>query len=239
MTPDVRRIAEGLASDLGAIVAGRLRALVVFGPHANGERDATRDEPVQTLVVIEGLGFTDLEACARRMAAWGRHGLAAPLIIGHDEFARSLDAFPIEFGAIISRHAMVTGVSPFDGLSVRIDDLRRACEVQARSHQLHLREGYLEAGGNPAAIHDLVARSAAPLMALLVNLARVDGVTATTPGALAAFAERAIGRAAALGDVLAMAGAAGPPADSARLYPAYLDAVERLVAYVDRWSAAP
>jgi hypothetical protein len=26
--------------------------------------------------------------------------------------------------------------------------------------------------------------------------------------------------------------------DTARLYPAYLDAIERLVAYVDRWRAA-
>ena len=230
-------MAEGLASDFRAIVADRLGAVVVFGVHATDEGHGdTKDEPVRTLVVVEGLGYGDLEACARRMPAWARHGLATPLVIARDEFARSLDAFPIEFGAILARHALVTGVSPFDRLAVKTDDLRRACEVQARSHLLHLREGYLETGGNPSAIHALVARSAPPLMALLVNVARIDGVDAHTAAALAAYAERAVGRAAALGDVLNLADGRVPAGDAARLYPAYLDAVERLAAYVDRWS---
>ena len=56
----------------------------------------------------------------------------------------SLDAFPLEFGAILADHAVVSGASPFDGLTVDAADLRRACEVQARSHLLHLREGYIE-----------------------------------------------------------------------------------------------
>jgi hypothetical protein len=238
MTSDVRRTAESLANDFRAIVADRLRAVVVFGPHAGDDHGAATDEPVRTLVVIEALGCADLEACARRLTAWMRHGLATPLVIAKDEFARSLDAFPIEFGAILSRHAVVAGVSPFEGLSVRLDDLRRACEVQARSHLLHLREGYLETGGQPAAIHDLVSRSAAPLMALLLNLARIDGITGTTAGALTAYTERTIGPAPALGEVLALAGGTVASGDTARLYPAYLDAIERLVAYVDRWRAA-
>ena len=108
--------------------------------------------------------------------------------------------------------------------------------MQARAHLLHLREGYIEAGGNPSAIHELVGSSAAPLRTLLLNLARIDGVAARTPGELAAYAERTIGRTSALGDVLAIAGDV-QATDAARLYPSYLDAVQRLVGYVDRWSA--
>ena len=238
MTSDVRRTAESLANDFRTIVADRLRAVVVFGSHAGDDHGAASDEPVRTLVVIDGLGFTDLEACARRLTAWRRHGLATPLVIAKDEFARSLDAFPVEFGAILARHAMVAGASPFEGLAVGLDDLRRACEVQARSHLLHLREGYLETGGQPAAIHDLVTRSAAPLLTLLLNIARIDGISATSAGALSAYAERTIGPAPALGEVLALAGGTMAAGDTARLYPAYLDAVERMVAYVDRWRSA-
>jgi hypothetical protein len=238
MSPDVRRLAERLAAGLRAIVADRLRAVVVFGPHADdAHAPATPEQPVRTVVLVDDLGFADLEACARRTGAWAREALATPLVIASDEFARSLDAFPIEFGAIIADHAVVTGADPFEGLSVRPDDLRRACEVQARGHLLHLREGYLEAGGNPSAIQELVVSSAAPLRALLVNLAHIDGTDTRTPGELAAYAERAIGRTSALSDVVALAEGDVQATDAARLYPSYLDAVQRLVGYVDRWSA--
>jgi hypothetical protein len=237
MTPDDRRRADALTRELRAIVAGRLRAVVVFGAHAADGHRASND-PVRTLAVIDALAFADLEACARRAGAWARDGLATPLLIASDEFSRSLDAFPIEFGAILSQHVVVFGPNPFEGLSAGADDLRRACEVQARSHLLHLREGYLETHGDPASIHDLVVRSAAPLSALLVNVARIDGVTATTAAAQAAYVERIIGPAPVLRDVLAFTGDAATAADTARLYASYLDAVERLVRYIDRWRAA-
>jgi hypothetical protein len=240
MTTDVRRLAERLAADVRAIVTDRLRAVVVFGVHADdGHARATPDQPVRTLVLVDDLGLADLEACARRVGQWARAALATPLVIASDEFARSLDAFPIEFGAIIARHAVVAGADPFARLSVGTDDLRRACEVQARGHLLHLREGYLEAGGNPSAIQELVVSSAAPLSALLINLALIDGTAAHTRGELSAYAERAIGRASALADVLALAEGDVPATDAARLYPSYLDAVQRLVVYVDRWGTRP
>ena len=44
---------------------------------------------------------------------------AAPVLLPVEEFARSLDAFPIEFGAIIAHHAPVYGSDPFEGLAVR------------------------------------------------------------------------------------------------------------------------
>jgi len=222
-----------LDRDLRDIFGDRLRSVVAYATV-----DRLPNTPQPPLVVVAALTPADLRACAGRVAVWHDSGLATPLMLESPEFARSLDAFPFEFGAIIARHAVAAGLSPFEGLSVSLEDLRRACEVQARSHLLHLREGYLEAGGDPAAIHELVARSAPPLMALLTNLARIDGASAESPGALAAFAERAIGPAPALGEVLGLAGRRSPAVDAARTYPAYLDAAERLVAYVDRWSAS-
>ena len=68
------------------------------------------------------------------------------------EFARSLDAFPVEFGEIIDTHETLFGDDPFAGLSVAPADLRRACEGQTRSLLLHLREDYMEAAGDGRAI---------------------------------------------------------------------------------------
>ena len=72
-----------------------------------------------TLVVVEALTPDDLRACAARVAAWHEAGLATPLILEAQEFARSLDAFPFEFGAILADHAIVSGANPFERPSRR------------------------------------------------------------------------------------------------------------------------
>jgi hypothetical protein len=179
---------------------------------------------VSTLAIVDALTATDLQACAQRAHVWRQRGLATPLILEADEFGRSLDAFPFEFGAILAEHAIVAGVNPFDGLAVDPVDLRRACEVQARSHLLHLREGFMEAEARSDAVAALIARSAAPLTGLLQNVRRLAG--APTPGpALTRVAE------------LAPRGTISSD-EARRLFPEYLRELTALVGALDRWSAA-
>ena len=83
------------------------------------------------------------------------------------QFRRSLDAFPLEYGEIIRAHARVFGADPFDGMAIPREDLRRACETQVKSHLVHLREGYIEAGNRPQRVADLVTASAPAFAALL------------------------------------------------------------------------
>jgi hypothetical protein len=114
-------------------------------------------------------------------------------------------------------------------------DLRRACEVDARGHVLHLREGLIESGGDPGAITRLVEASAPALRALLVNLARLDGVAGTAPAAYATDRLSAPhGR--TLASVLALVETPMGATDAAREFGAYLAAAEALASYVDRWS---
>src|SRR5439155_11543442 len=105
-------------------------------------------------------------ACAKAAAKWHDAGLATPLLLTAGEFERSLDAFPLEFGAIIADHRVVAGRDPFQGLASDPTDLRRACEVQARSHLLHLRHGFVETNGSGDAVAVLIVQSAAPFAAL-------------------------------------------------------------------------
>jgi hypothetical protein len=241
MDARVRRLAGELADDMRQVFGAGLSALVVFGPHVTDDDHvlATDNEPVRTMVLVERLEFAHLEACAERQRRWMRRGLATPLLLAEDDFARSLDAFPLEFGAIINRHAVIVGRDPFSELLVRPDDLRRACEVQARSHVLHLRAGYLEAAGNPTAIDRLVAHSAPALSALLGNLALLDGKTITDPLELASHAAGIAGAPAmVLASVLTAAASDVPTTDAARLFPDYLAAMEALVSAIDRRSAA-
>ena len=86
-------------------------------------------------------------SCASRVASWHRAGCATPLLLTKDEFAGSLDAFPIEYGEILETHRIVFGVDPFAGLTIRTEDLRRECETLVKSHLVHLRENYVECRG--------------------------------------------------------------------------------------------
>ena len=134
------------------------------------------------LAIIARLGADDLRNCAGRVATWHESGLATPLLVAEEEFDRSLDAFPFEFGAILAEHVVVSGIDPFAGLHVDPADLRRASEIQARSHLLHLREGYLETHGRSDAVADLIVRSAPSLAALVTSVARLHGIAADGAG---------------------------------------------------------
>jgi hypothetical protein len=240
-----REAVDGLLVDLRAVLDTRLRSLVVYEAHgmlgdtpATGEGELQHGELVHTLVVVDDLRQADLERLAPLSKAWSKRGLAVPLVLEAGEVRRSLDAFPLEFSQMIARHLVVAGEDPFAGLEVADEDLRRACETQARSHLLHLRQGFIETDGDPSALARLVADSATPLRALLVNIARLHGVNARTPDALLHFASARLHLPAdSLRPVLAhQKFERFHDIDVAAFFPGHLQAVERLVALVDEWT---
>lgn len=239
---------ETLERDLRSIFGPRLQSLVTYGQRAHAHREAGDDHgrahghrdapPIRTLAIVDAAARDDLRACAACMASWHDAGLATPLLLAADEFEQSLDVFPLEFGAILADHETVSGTP----LTAAVDpvDLRRACEVQARSHLLHLRQGYLETRGNLDALAVLIVASAAPLAALLTSVAWLEGHTDDDGTAAARHVEGALGLAgetlaqiAQLVDVSEIASS-----EAERIFPGYLEAVERLVGHVDGWRVA-
>ena len=218
--------------DLQQIFGDRLQAFVAHG--------RAHESPAPSLAIVRSVTADDLAACAARASSWRRGGSATPLVLSRDEFAGSLDAFPIEFGEIIDTHRVIFGADPFSGLSIRPDDLRRACEVQVKSHLLHLRENYMECGGSPSAIATLVADSAPGFAALLRRLASLDGMPNDTDAQLGAYAAARPGLdPRVVGNLLAiMASGSGAGVDAVRLFPAYLAAVEQLARFIDAWKQA-
>ena len=214
-------------ADLHAIFGTRLEAVVVYAP---------THSPRPSLAIVQSLELNDLTSCAARAARWRRAGAATPVVLTRREFARSLDAFPVEFGEIIATHETLFGDDPFAGLSVALADLRRACEGQTRSLLLHLREDYMEAGGDARAIAALVTDSAPEFRALVGLLARLDGHRFSGRDLAAWAAERLALDPRTVSDVLHVANAPdGSGVDAVKLFPAYLAAVEHLARRVDEW----
>jgi hypothetical protein len=214
MDPRVRVV----TADLQRIFGSRLASLVAYG-------DMDDEDGVHTLALVERLTFEDLAACAPHIGSWRRAGAAVPLLLSREEFLRTLDVFPIEYGGIIERHVVLAGDNPFAAMHVNDADLRRACELQTKSHLIHLREGYLESGGQPTAVAGLIASSARPLVALLGNLERLDAGAAARAGLTRALVQEVA------------AAEATTIADPSALFARYVAAVEHLWHEVDRWRA--
>ena len=217
--------------DLQYIFGDRLQAVVAYGqPGA---------DPAPSLALVRALTADDLTACAARAATWHRAGCATPLLLTRDEFAASLDAFPIEYGEILDTHHVIYGEDPFAGLTTRPEDLRRACEVLVKSHLLHLRQNYIDCRGRQSDIAALVGDAAPGFALLLRRLARLDGFAGANVADLGAYAAKRPGLdPRVVGDVLAIAGNRdGSGVDGAKLYPSYLAAVEQLWRFIDGWHA--
>jgi hypothetical protein len=216
--PPSRPALDALSSDLQRLFGTRLRSIVAYA-------DASEPEVVNTLALVDSLRFGDLGACASHASGWRKLGLEIPLILTLEEFRRTLDVFPLEYGGIMQSGTLVFGTGPFEGVQVAAADLRRGCEMQAKSHLIHLREGFLETGAHPPAVARLMASSARAFRALLSNIERLD------PGA----AERA-GITTALVQEVTTADLS-TIADPTALLARYLEAVERLWRQVDAWRA--
>ena len=212
-----------LAADLTRVFGDRFVALVAYGP-------------TRTAAFARSIRAADLEALSALSARWHYEGLETPLLITPDEFARSLDAFPVEYQAMLDRHVLVAGESPFTGARPSDADLRRACEVQAKSFLIHLRQGWLQASDHGHEQTHLLIESAAPLRALIANVARLKGAPHASDQDIAGFASSIPGVSTEL-----VAGILSLEEDPNRVgqftsrMNDYLGLAERLWAYVDGW----
>lgn len=220
-------LAAAVLDDLRTIFERRLEAFVTYAPAVS---------PQPSLALVTTLDLADLTACAARAKRWLQAGAATPVLLTRREFARSLDAFPVEFGEIIAHHETLHGDDPFAGMAVAPADLRRACEAQVRSLLLHVREDYVEAGGHSQAIGAVVVDSAADFRALLQLVARLAGHDHDQRG-LAFWAQERLGLdPRVVSDVLHVANTLERSGiDAARLFPQYLAATEQLARHIDEW----
>jgi hypothetical protein len=236
-SPAQQRAVESLARDLERVFTDRLESLVAYTGHQG-------DGSVHSCAIVRGLGFRDLTGCLPMTESWHRRGISVPLLLSSDELHRTVDVFPLEYSSIVADHVVVRGRDPFAGLTIPVEDLRRACEGLAKSHLIHLREAFLESHGETARIAHLITASAAPLRALLTHISRLpDGeavtAAASTPSdeSLARLAWTRMGVPEPLVREVLASSADGQStiADPSHLLGRYIDASQKIWEYVDRW----
>jgi hypothetical protein len=219
----IRHGYERMAADFQRVFGGRFVALVASPQGA-------------AAAFVTSLGADDLEALGPLAETWRRERVSAPLVMTPDEFHRSLDTFPAEYRALLDHHVVIAGLPPFEHVQIRPDDLRRACEAQARGHLIHLRQGWIESGSHDGGLADLLQQSSEPLRAVLTTVARLHDEDPEDDSALSGFAARVTGMPEDLvRDVLALTDAPHRSRTLVPRLPEYLRACETLWTFVDRW----
>ena len=219
----VRHGYERMAGDFQRVFGNRFVALVASPGGA-------------AAAFVASLSADDLQALGPLAEAWRRESAAVPLVMTPDEFRRSLDTFPLEYQSLLDHHVVIAGHPPFEGVRIQPDDLRRACEAQARGHLIHLRQGWIAQAAHHGGLADLMVDSSGPLRATLTNLARLHGEGSADDDALSTWANRTIGMPEALvRDVLSLTDASHRSTALVARMPEYLDACERLWAFTDSW----
>jgi predicted nucleotidyltransferase len=228
-------------ADLARLVA-RLQAddapsgsALLYGSAVRGDWIATRSD-VNLLLVMDDASPDALRRLAGAVSEWHRAGHTAPLIIGREEWQRSVDVFPIEMTDMRLAYRVLVGPDPLADVQVAPSDLRRALESELRGKLVRLRQAYVRFGESMVTLGGFATASVGQLLVLFrctgALLARPMGTTA---------AETVAQLADVLGDeaavVTEIAGHRAdpewhcPPATFAR----YLEVVRRAVEFIDHY----
>jgi hypothetical protein len=231
---------DELVTQLRSAYGDALRSVVLYGSAAAGEHIPKRSD-YNVLVLADSLDAARLRTAAAVARAWADSGNPPPMTLTMSEWKSSSDIFPMEYSDILERHRILFGAPPFDGIGVSKPNLRLQVEREAMGKLLQFRQGVLAAGNDPKRELALLEASLSAIMVTFRGVARLAGDTpsvdneslAQVIGARAGFDATPIARV-----VRHVRGDAPIPSREAEpVIAGYLEALARLVAYIDQLPA--
>jgi len=235
-----RMTLDELVGQLRAAYGNTLRAVVLYGSAAAGEHIAKRSD-YNVLVIVDALGASQLAAASAAARAWADAGNPAPLTLTQQEWRGSADIFPMEYADILERHRVLYGDPPFNGITVDRGDLRLQLEQEAMGKLIKLRQGALAAGNEGDRQLDLLAASVSPVMIVFRAFLRLHGEKPPTDNVT--LTEQVANRAGFDGTPIVrvvrhVRGEAKLKSEDGNpVLAGYLQALERLVGYLDTFHA--
>jgi predicted nucleotidyltransferase len=231
---------EDLIGQLKNAYGDALLSVVLYGSAVAGEHIAKKSD-YNVLVVLERVPLDKLAAVGAVLRAWGEAGNPPPMTFTDAEWKSSSDVFPMEYADILERHRVLYGPDPWDGISVSKSDLRLEVEQQALGKLLHLRRSAMAAGIDEKAQRSLLEASLSALMVVFRGVERLHD--ATPPQDYTDLARRVAQRTGFESDpfervVRHVRGITQLQKGEAGIVLAgYLTSMEKLVAYLDRFTA--
>lgn len=233
--------ARDFARELAGTYGDALVCVVLYGSAARGEyREGVSN--LNLLVLLRDTGPATLRKGSALARAWVAEGNPPPLMLGEDEFRSSADVFPIELTDIGDAHVVLHGEDPFRGIEIDPAHLRHQLESELKGKHIQLRERYLLHAGAAGELEQMLLKSFPTFLVLFRTVLRLTGGDGSRePEAVVRQTAEKVGfdpaplldiHRARGGGLKLEARADGP------VVTGYLDAVGRVVRYVDRFGRA-
>ena len=192
MRESVDRVVTPFLTQADAVLGAGYSA-VLYGSAARGDFIPGRSD-LNLMLILDDLSPRTLGSLAGAFRAWRKSGYDPPLVISRAEWARATDVFPIEIVDMRCGSEVVRGADPVAGLTVSPADLRAALEREFRGKLMRLRQGYVDASDDLAALGGLAGRSSSTVLVLFrALLVLVDKQVPRDPLELAAAAAMVVG----------------------------------------------
>jgi hypothetical protein len=171
---------ERFLKDVLAAAPEKIHSAYITGSALTSDFNPKHSD-INSVLVITEMDLRLIENLAPLGKKYGKKGIASPLILSGDHIRSSLDVFPIEFLTLKRLHACVFGKDVFNGITIRLPDLRAQCEREVKIKLIGLRQAYLGAAGDRKQVADIFTRTFSgyiPLFgAILVLLGRTPPMT--------------------------------------------------------------
>ncbi|MDB4885985.1 MAG: hypothetical protein JWN79_1423 [Gemmatimonadetes bacterium] len=227
---------DDLVTQLRSAYGDRLSTVVLYGSAAGGQQ--TRRSDYNILLLLDRIDASSLAAASAVARAWRDAGNPPPMTMTLEEWGGSADIFPMEYADILERHRVLYGTA-LEPVQVSMDNLRLQLEQQAMGKLLQLRQGALLAGTDGKRQSELIAASLSTMLVLFRAVLRLHGdrppedstALAQRVGVLAGF------DAAPFASAVLHARGTNKLADAGAVFAGYLEGIQRLNAYLDRYSS--
>jgi hypothetical protein len=214
----------------------RLMSVVLYGSGASADHHGKYSD-LNVLCVLKQITPRELAESEPIMNWWRTHGHPTPLLMSEEEAHNSADSFPIEFHDMKDRRRVLYGVDVIAEVKVDPKHYRAQIEHELRSKLFRLRQQGARVLSDPQALLKLCLDSVSTFCLLARHALVVSGTHAKTE-------RRAVVH--QLGQTLKMDTSSFDtlldiredksgvdPGDPGELFAKYLEAIRRLVEFVD------
>jgi len=233
--------AQAYARDLAGAYGDALRTVLLYGSAARGEyREGTSD--LNLLVLLADTAPATLRRGTALAKAWAAEKNPPPLMMSEAEFLGSADVFPMELADIRDANVVLHGGDPFHGLEIRHEDMRLQLERELKGAWIRLRTRYLTESGDAKAFQPTLLKSLSTFLVMFRTVLRLSGQDGVRdPERVLSETAAKVGFDPAPLLEIQRARSGGGKLDvrpDSPVVTGYLEAVARVVEYVDRFERA-